>query len=324
VPLYEPTERDRGSASRRLCVITPVHNEGPHIDRVVAGMRAQRRAPDLWLIVDDQSSDDTLERVKAATKDLEFAKVLSYERPKIETKDRLALALEASSFNYGLSAVGGAETFDFIAKLDGDVVLPADYYEKCLAHMANHPEVGLVCGQLRETLGGMTRIIPIASRHVHGALKLYRRACFEAIGGMRDQLGWDAIDEIYARMNGFTTVSLPEPVAEHLRPVGSSDGLLRGRARHGHVAYITHFPVYWVLGRSMKLSLGRPRLLSGIAFLWGYTRAAIAGSGRVNDPAFRRYARRELRERALSMLTRATVRRDGSRAVSAIQRVDAS
>jgi poly-beta-1,6-N-acetyl-D-glucosamine synthase len=289
---------------RRLCVITPVHNEGPHVTRVVAGMRAQRCAPDLWLIVDDQSTDCTLERVRAATSDLDYVRVITYERPQIETNDRLALALEASSFNYGLKAAGGADAFDFIAKLDGDIVLPPDYYETCLAHMEKHAEVGLVCGQLRETLGGMTRIIPIPGRHVHGALKLYRRECFRAIGGIWDRLGWDAIDEIYARMNGFTTISLPVLVGEHLRPVGSSDGLLRGRARHGHVAYITHFPVYWVVGRSLKLALARPRVLSGLAFLWGYAQAAIAGCDRVDDPAFRAFARRELRLRTLSVLQR--------------------
>jgi biofilm PGA synthesis N-glycosyltransferase PgaC len=297
---------------RRLCVITPVHNERPHVERIVAGMRAQRRPPDLWLIVDDQSTDGTLERVRAETSDLDYVQVLAYGRPQIETNDRLALALEASSFNYGLEAAGGAEAFDFIAKLDGDVVLPPDYYETCLAHMEQHSDVGLVCGQLRETLGGTTRIVPIPSRHVHGALKLYRRECFLAIGGMRDQLGWDAIDEIYARMKGFTTISLPGPVGEHLRPVGSSDGLLRGRARHGHVAYITHFPFYWVIGRSVKLALARPRVLSGLAFLWGYTRAAIAESGRVEDPAFRAFARRELRLRTASLLQ--PVMRAGGRA----------
>jgi biofilm PGA synthesis N-glycosyltransferase PgaC len=302
----EAADGSQAPVRPRLCVVTPMHNEGAHVERVVAGMRGQRRPPDLWVIVDDQSTDSTLDRVRAATVDLDFARVLAFERPRIQTNDRLASALEASSFNYGLSEAGGAEAFDYVAKLDGDVVLPRDYYEACLAYLERHANVGLVCGQLRETIGGATRIIPIPSRHVHGALKLYRRECFVAIGGMRAQLGWDAIDEIYARMNGFTTMSLPGPVGEHLRPVGSSDGIVRGRARHGHVAYITHFPWYWVVGRSVKLACARPRVVSGVAFLWGYTRAAITRSVRVEDPAFRAFARRELRERTTSFLRRVT------------------
>ena len=286
----------------RLCVISPMHNEGSHVERVVAGMRAQRRPPDVWVIVDDQSTDDTLRRVRAATRDLDYVRVLPFERPPIHTNDRLAQALEAESFNYGLRAAGGPDGFDYVAKLDGDVILPPDYYETCLKHLETHPQVGLVCGQLRETIGGCTRIIPIPSRHVHGALKLYRHECFRAIGGMREQLGWDAIDEIYARMNGFTTESLPGPIGDHLRPVGAGDGILRGRARHGLVAYITHFPWYWVVGRSAKLACARPRGLSGVAFLWGYTRAALTRTARVDDPAFRAFARRELWSRTIAFL----------------------
>lgn len=278
------------------------------MERVVAGMRAQHREPDLWVIVDDQSTDDTLERVRATTKGLDYVRVLAFERPPIKANDRLAHALEAESFNYGLRAVGGPESFDYIAKLDGDVVLPPDYYATCLAHLERTPQVGIVCGQLRETSAGAARIIPIPSRHVHGALKMYRRACFLTIGGMREQLGWDAIDEIYARMNGFTTVSLPGPVGEHLRPVGSSDGILRGRARHGVVAYMTHFPWYWVIGRSVKLACAPPRVLSGFAFLWGYARASLNGTERVSDPAFRTFARKELRLRTVSFLTAAASR----------------
>jgi len=308
-----PTAADGRSAAGRLCVISPMHNEGSHAERVVAGMRAQRRAPDLWVIVDDQSTDDTLERVRAAAKGLDYARVLAFERPPITTNDRLAHALEAESFNHGLRAAGGPDSFDYIAKLDGDVVLPPDYYETCIAHLERNPQVGIVCGQLRETIAGAPRILPIAGRHVHGALKMYRRECFLAIGGMREQLGWDAIDEIYARMKGFTTVSLPAPIGDHLRPVGSSDGILRGRARHGVVAYMTHFPWYWVIGRSMKLACARPRVLSGFAFLWGYARASLNATERVDDPAFRAFARKELRLRTVSFLTSAASRLVGRR-----------
>jgi poly-beta-1,6-N-acetyl-D-glucosamine synthase len=310
-----PTAGDVREPTGRLCVISPMHNEASNVARVVAGMRAQLRPPDLWVIVDDQSTDNTLELVRAATEGLDYVRVLSFERPVIRAADRLAQALEAESFNYGLGAAGGAEKFDYIAKLDGDVVLPPDYYATCLSHLECNPEVGIVCGQLSERVGGSSRILPIASRHVHGALKLYRRECFEAIGGMREQLGWDAIDEIYARMRRFETVSLPAPVGEHLRPVGSSDGVLRGRARHGLVAYITHFPWYWAIGRSVKLARARPRVLSGFAFLFGYARGALGRTERVDDPAFRSFARRELWLRTISMvpaLGRARRRRSGS------------
>src|SRR5688500_5377712 len=83
--------------------------------------------------------------------------------------------------------------------------------------------------------------VPIPDYHVHCALKLYTRECFAAIGGMKEGLGWDTIDETYARMNGFRTRSLATVVARHHRPAGSAPGTLRGRARAGRCAYIVRY-----------------------------------------------------------------------------------
>ncbi len=87
---------------------------------------------------------------------------------------------------------------------------------------------------------------------------------------MQERLGWDTIDETYARMHGFRTRAFPELVAHHHRPWGSADGTLRGRARHGQCAYIVHFTLPWVTLRAFKVARVRPRGLSGVAFLYGY------------------------------------------------------
>ena len=77
-------------------------------------------------------------------------------------------------------------------------------------------------------------------------MKCYSLECFQAIGGIQERLGWDTIDEIYARMRGYRTRVFPDLIAHHHRPWGSADGTLRGRARHGRCAYIVHFPLPWV------------------------------------------------------------------------------
>ena len=47
--------------AQRLLVISPVRNEERHIERAIRSMVAQTRPPDLWLVVDDDSGDRTLE-----------------------------------------------------------------------------------------------------------------------------------------------------------------------------------------------------------------------------------------------------------------------
>jgi hypothetical protein len=151
---------------------------------------------------------------------------------------------------------------------------------------------------------GRLRRIVIPPHHVHGALKCYSRACFEAIGGLEERLGWDTIDETYARMRGYETRSFSDLVSLHHRPLASADGVLRGRARHGECAYIAHYTPSWILLRSLKVARSRPAGLSGIAYVYGYARAAARRTGRVPDVEFRRFTRRELRRRLMSGFSR--------------------
>jgi len=216
--------------------------------------------------------------------------------------DNLALAREARAFNAGLSHASW-ERYEFVGKLDGDVELPDDWFATLLERFREERSLGIAGGRLVEPWQGDWKAIPIPSHHVHGAVKLFRRDCLRAIGGVPERLAWDTIDETYARMRGFETHSYSDLLARHHRPWGSADGRLRGRARHGECAWILHYGFPWVLLRSLKVARVPPRGLSGLAFLRGYLSAALRRVPRVQDRAFRRFVRRELRARMLAPLT---------------------
>ena len=121
-----------------------------------------------------------------------------------------------------------------------------------------------------------------------------------AIGGVQERLGWDTIDETYARMRGYRDAQLPRHLGASITARSAApSGTLRGRARHGECAYIAHFSLLWVALRSVKIARQKPIGLSGLAFLYGYARAAARRVERVPDPSFRAFARAELRGRLL-------------------------
>jgi len=185
-------------------------------------------------------------------------------------------------------------------KLDGDVELPPDYLRLLLERFAADPSLGVAGGVLVEPArDGTMRRIAIPPHHVHGALKCWTRDCFAAIGGVQERLGWDTIDETYARMHGLRSRRFTDLVCVHHRRLASADGLLLGHARYGECAYIVHYGPLWVSLRALKMARRRPVGLSGAAFLLGYARAWLRRVERVPDPAYRRFTRRELRGRML-------------------------
>jgi len=284
---------------QRLLVISPVRNEAAHIERVGRAMGAQELLPDEWIVVDDGSTDRTVELLRPLQAELPFLTVV--ERRNAPGVDPLAEGAAPRAFNAGL-AHAHTTAFTHLMKLDGDVELPPSYLRELLGRFAADPQLGIACGDLFERGPRGYRRLAIPPHHVHGALKCYTRACFESIGGVQERLGWDTIDETYARMRGFKTQSFRDISAVHHRPLGSASGRLRGRARHGECAYIAHFDPLWVSLRSVKIARQKPIGLSGLAFLYGYARAAARRVERVPDPSFRTYARRELRERMLRIV----------------------
>lgn len=285
----------------RILIVSPVRNEAAHIERVVRAVAAQEVAPARWIVIDDGSEDGTLDVLRRLEPDVPFLTVAAAaDVPEAPVRDRLARAAAPRNFNRGLTLAGGPGGYTHVMKLDGDVVLPPDYLRRLMERFATDPELGLAGGVLDEPVdGGGMRRIRIARNHVHGALKCWSAECFAAIGGVQERLGWDTIDETYARMRGFRTVSFHDLVGVHHRPIGSADGTLRGHARHGECAYIGHHTLWWVALRAFRVGRRRPRVLSGLAFVYGFLRAGVRRVERVPDREYRRFARRELRRRLL-------------------------
>jgi poly-beta-1,6-N-acetyl-D-glucosamine synthase len=289
--------RVRSTVQPRILIVSPVRNEAAHIERVVRGVAAQTLQPARWIVLDDGSTDGTLELLRSLEPTVPFLKVIERASLLEGARDRLARAAAPRAFNAAL-ATDDWRQYTHVMKLDGDIELAPTYLADVIARFEADPQLGLAGGVLVEPQAdGSMKPIRIPETHVHGALKLYSRECFEAIGGVQERLGWDTIDEIYARMRGFGARSFKDLVSVHHRPIGSADGTLRGHARHGQCAYIAHYDLLFTALRAVKVGRRHPRILSGFAFFYGYVRAAAARTERVPDPDFRRYVRRELRQR---------------------------
>src|SRR4030095_3818867 len=127
------------------------------------------------------------------------------------------------AFYSGYERLAGID-WGFLVKLDGDLDFEDDYFERCLARFAKQPDLGIGGGVIYSQVGGQLKEEEHPAFHVRGATKIYRRACWEQIGGLLRVPGWDTLDEVKANQLGWHTGSFPEVRIVQQRFTGEGGG----------------------------------------------------------------------------------------------------
>jgi hypothetical protein len=121
---------------------------------------------------------------------------------------------------------------------------------------------------------------------------VYRRACFEAIGGLAPVLGWDGVDEWRALTLGWEVQSFLHLRILHYRLTGAATGLLRSRIEQGYGAHYMGYHPLFMIARGIWHMFSRPYLIGGLAMLMAYCVAWLQKRERMPDPSVIRYIRR--------------------------------
>jgi glycosyltransferase involved in cell wall biosynthesis len=271
-------------------VITPVRNEVGRFGRTIESMVRQTRRPARWVIVDDGSTDGTADLADAAAGQHDWIRVL--HRP--DRGRRLPGTGVMEAFHEGCLLVADL-SWDFLVKLDGDLAFGPDYFARCLEHFERDPRLGIGGGLICRRVQG--RLVPEVpddpAFHVRGATKIYRRACWEQIGGLVRWPGWDTVDELKANMLGWRTRTFPELPVEQLKDTGSGDGRWPNWVKNGVANYVACYHPLFMLAKCLRRSFRRPLLLAGIALGWGYLSGYLRRLPRVEERAFRHYVWRQ-------------------------------
>jgi glycosyltransferase involved in cell wall biosynthesis len=287
------------ATSQRLLIISPAKDEAQYIGRTIASLAAQTHRPACWVIVDDGSTDGMGAIADRAAAEHSWIRVL--HRP-AGTQRRVGPGV-IEAFYAGLEQVNLGD-YDFVCKLDADLELPADYFAELLRRFAANPRLGTASGKAYIPVGDQWVLERSGDEFSHGVAKLFRRECFEEIGGFVREVMWDGIDCHRCRMLGWEAVSYPDPelAIKHLRQMGSSfKSVYHGRLRWGRGQYFMGTHPLYLLGITGYRMLERPWVVGGLCILGGYAGAWLRGAPRYDDPAFRKFLRgwqlRELRRR---------------------------
>jgi poly-beta-1,6-N-acetyl-D-glucosamine synthase len=279
-------------------IVTPVRDEQEHIKSTIESVRQQTILPSLWMIVDDGSTDRTGEIADRAAAGLPWLRVI--HRTNRGFRKSGGGVMEA--FYEGFNALPQHD-WEFLVKLDGDLSFAADYFEKCFAHFRKDPKLGIGGGDIHHSIDGELKVELNPRFHVRGATKIYRRACWDAIGGLWPASGWDTIDEVKANMLGWRTYSFTDLHLLHHRFTGSEDGLVRDRVKHGMACYISGYHPLFVAASCLRRIPQKPYILGSAAIVYGFLKGHITHALRFDDRSYLAYIRGQQLRRLLGMQT---------------------
>lgn len=288
-------EADIGtSVAPRYAIVTAAYNEEAHIERVIQSVVAQTVLPVRWVIVSDGSTDRTDAIVGEYATQHNFIRLCRTA----EAHDR-NFAAQVAAIQGGMEQIKGLSC-GFVGNLDADVSFGPQYFAQVLERFARDPRLGLAGGYICELVRGewSPRRTNRPDSVAH-AVQLFRRECFEGIGGYvaLPYGGPDWHAEVRCRMGGWRVESFSDIWVHHHRPTGSAGGQLRGWYRQGLMDFSLGSHPVFEAAKILRRVRSRPYVLGALARLWGFVWGGCSGKKRAVPDEFVAFLRREQMDR---------------------------
>ncbi len=274
---------------RKYVIISPVRNEEDYLELTIKSVINQTVKPMEYILVNDGSSDDTPNIIDKYVSKYDWIK-------RVDQEDRghyLPGKGVVHTFYNGLSRVT-AKNWEYIVKLDSDLEFESDYFEKLFQEFEKNPKLGIASGCTYLPVNNKLIQEQTLIDHPKGASKVYRKQCWEDIGGMKPVPGWDLADLLNAQMKGWETVCFFDLKLIHHRLTGSRrSGILGPKFLQGRFEYRHGYSFGYTFLKAAKDFIAKPFIIGSIAKVSGYLYAFARQDEFLFDAEMRKYLRKK-------------------------------
>ena len=278
----------------KYVIITPARDEESHIGKTILAVSQQTVRPVQWVIVNDGSSDTTGEIVDRAATTYPWITVLHRSNRGFRQAGGGVIA----AFNDGYVSLESLD-WEFLVKLDADLSFAPDYFERCFAEFEKDRHLGIGGGGIYHLENSKLKMESNPAFHVRGATKIYRRECWEKLGGLITAAGWDTVDEVKANMLGWSTRTFADLQVSHYRFTGAADGAWKDSVKNGFANYVTGYHPLFMLVKCVRRLAARPYLTGSLGLGWGFLRGYLKRAPQVPDRTLITYTRSQQMRRLL-------------------------
>lgn len=282
-------------------LVTAARNEEAYIERTIKSVLDQTVRPLKYVVVDDGSTDRTDEIGQRYAAEHDFIEYLH-----LSSNTERDFACQVYGQHAGVECLKDLE-YDFVGMLDADISFEPDYYERLLKEFQQNPRLGLAGGQLYDLNQGKWHQQKVnLSLNVSGPVQMFRRQCFEDIGGYIPMAkgGQDAVAEVMTRQHGWEVATFPDLKVLHYRPTGTEGlSVFSARFRDGSSDYLMGYHPLFETAKCLQRFFEKPYLIGGMSRLSGYCWSWLRGEERTVSREYIKYLRREQIQRIWSQLS---------------------
>jgi glycosyltransferase involved in cell wall biosynthesis len=202
-------------------IVTPLHNEEASVVALVNTVTSLSNLPRQWVIVDDDSTDNSLSLVSGLTSGLPNASVARRGETNtwgwVEYGKVVRFGIEWLDHNFP----SRSDAPEYVAVLDADVLVEPGYFEKLIQELKNCPSGVIATGLIAEKGS-------LADPKPRGAARLYRKDFLSSIGGFPVCPSPDTAAVIKAHSRGLCLAIVPVARGLHIPSRGDPQGVRRG------------------------------------------------------------------------------------------------
>lgn len=239
-------------------IIIPAHNEEALIGKTLQSLVEQTLLPKKIVVVNDASTDDTQKIIDQFSEKYDFIKSVFHNSQKLHEPGTKVI----KAFYKGYETLDN--DYDIICKFDADLIFPNNYLEKISEILKSETSIGMAGGFCYIEKDGDWVLENLTNKdHLRGALKAYRKECFQRINGLKNAIGWDTVDELLAQYHGWKVKTDPSLHVKHLKPTGKVY-TRAAKLKQGEAFYKMRYGFWLTVIASAKLASKKQNL----SFFW--------------------------------------------------------
>lgn len=251
-------------------IVIPAHNEQDFIGLTLESLISQTVLPSKVVVVNDNSTDKTEEIVLNFAKENPFISIIN------KTSDAIHMpgSKVIQAFHKGFETLDSE--YDIIVKLDGDLILPSNYFERILEIFKSDSTIGMAGGFAYVEKNGEWILENLTDKdHIRGAFKAYRKECFLQIGNLKPAMGWDTVDELLSKFYNWKVVTDQSLIVKHLKPTGANYNKT-ARYKQGESFYTLGYGFLITTIAAAKLAMMKKKPLLFFDYIKGFWKAKSA------------------------------------------------